>query len=157
MNRIARLIGVTASVTFLAVAMVGSASASAAEPTWADTHVSVPQIPEATPNAVTPDAPAGCNGNNFCEYNKGNGGNLCFQTNANRATWPTACGDHNEGEYNRNGNAVYMYDVANYGDCWYLLYSGHYLLYNANDHFEGGGGNCTSTTLERKLASSKFI
>jgi hypothetical protein len=152
MNRMARLLGVTASVTFLAVAMMGATSASAATHTRAATHTSAPRAHKATP-----EAPAGCNSNNFCEYNSGNGGNLCFQTNSSSAAWPTACRDHNEGEYNRHSNAVYMYRYTLWSGCWYLLYSGHYLLYNAKDYFQGGGDSCRSTTLEHKLASHKFV
>lgn len=152
MNRIARLLGVTTSVTFLAVAMMGATSASAATHTRATTHISAHKTHKATTLA-----PAGCNSNNFCEYNAGNGGDLCFQTSSNSASWPSACRDHNEGEYNRNGNAVYMYEYTLYTGCSYLLYSGHYLLYNAKDYFEYGGDSCTSTTLEHRLASSKFV
>jgi hypothetical protein len=155
MNRIARLTVVTTSITFLALAMMGSTSASAATLTRAAAPTSAPTTHKATSRA--PLAPSGCNNNNFCDYNSGNGGNLCFQQSTDRQYWPSACADHNEGQYNRNGNAVYMYSVAVYGDCWYLLYSGHYLLYNARDHFQGGPRGCTSETLEHKLVSSRFV
>ena len=42
-------------------------------------------------------APKGCNSNNFCSYNAGNGGSLCFQTSGSEADWPAACKDHNDG------------------------------------------------------------
>ena len=100
--------------------------------------------------------PSGCNNNNFCEYNQGNGGDLCFQWSKN-GTWPLACQDHNEGEYNRNGNAVYMFQQAGEIGCDYLLYSGHYLLYNAKDYFQGPGDTCQDQTLEHKLRSNSFI
>ena len=149
-KRITTLMGVTASAAFLSVAMMGSTSASAATNTTAATHVSAPNTHEAIPAA-----PGGCNSNNFCDYSSGNGGNLCFQTSQSKAVWSIACADHNEGEYNRNGNAVYMYRNAYYSGCWYLLYSGHYLLYNAKDYFQSGG--CTNITLEHKLYSDRFV
>jgi hypothetical protein len=163
-NGIARLIGVTASVTFLAVAMMGATSASAATHTGSTTHISKSKTHKATTLA-----PAGCNSNNFCEYNKGNGGDLCFQYTPSTSghTWPSACGDHNEGEYNRWQNAVYMFGYAGSGfgleECYYLLYSGHYLLYNAKDYFQGvwsGGTNkdtCTDHTLEHDLFASQGV
>src|SRR5215475_11397625 len=130
MKRIARLMGVTASTAFLAVAMMGATSASAATQSRAATHASASRT-----DATILGAPSGCNNNNLCEYNSGNGGNLCFQTSQSSPGWPSACSYHNEGEYNRNGNAVYLFRSAFYGGCYYLLYSGHYLLYNAKDHF----------------------
>src|SRR5437879_2913968 len=100
MKMMAKLMGVTASAAFLAVAMMGATSASAATHTTAATHVSAPR----TQGAILA-APSGCNSNNFCDYSSGNGGNLCFQQSTSRSVWPLACADHNEGEYNRNGNA----------------------------------------------------
>jgi hypothetical protein len=151
MNRLARLMGVTASVTFLAVAMMGSTGASASIPASVATHVSAPK----THKAATPDAPSGCNNGYFCEYNAGNGGNLCFQTKKG-GNWPGGCVRENEGEYNRNGNGYYMYGYTQYGRCDYLLYSGHYLLYNSKDHFESGAKDCTSLKLEHNVLSGAF-
>lgn len=101
-------------------------------------------------------APGGCNNYNFCEYNSGNGGNLCFQTRNNQ-NFPGACADHNEGEYNRRSSAVYMYSQSDYHGCDYLLYSGHYLLYNAKDHFQGPNQSCRDETLEHRLVSEKGV
>jgi hypothetical protein len=159
--RLASVMAVTvaAAMTIAAGAAGASVTATARTSTHSTTaHAAASAVTKPTPKTQNvPQQPAGCNGNNLCEYNAGNGGSLCFQTNTNRAEWPGGCADHNEGEYNRNSNAVYMYDVGNYGDCWYLLYSGNYLLYNSKDHFEGGGGSCKSETLEHKLASSRFV
>src|SRR5262249_54810072 len=105
-NRIARLMGVTASVTFLAVAMMGSSVASAATSARPANHISAPKT-----HNTTLSPPKGCNNGNLCEYNSGNGGNLCFQTNRSRL-WPGGCAFHNEGEYNRNGNAVFLIGVV---------------------------------------------
>jgi hypothetical protein len=49
--------------------------------------------------------------------------------------WPGGCAGHNEGEYNRNGNAADLIGYNQNGECDFVLYSGHYLLYNADDHF----------------------
>jgi hypothetical protein len=161
-NRAMRLGAVMAAAAAIALTLGAStAGAAMAAPVSATPHNTTAQAAAATTaktqDPPPPPAPSGCTGNNFCEYNSGNGGSLCFQTNANDPGWPGGCADHNEGEYNRNGNAVYMYDTGKYGGCYYLLYSGNYLLYNADDHFEGGGGDCTSETLEHKLVSSKFV
>jgi len=116
----------------------------------ASTRASTPKKTE------VPAAPSGCNNYNLCEYNAGNGGNLCFQTR-NNENWPGACAGHNEGEYNRASRAVYMYSQTGYAGCDYLLYSGHYLLYNSKDHFQGPDAPCRTETLEHKLHSSKFV
>jgi hypothetical protein len=152
MNMIRKLMGVAIAIP-LAVALIGVTSASAATSTSANQT--------STPRSVQrPHQPGGCNSNQFCEYNQGNGGDLCFSTAESR-NWPAPCALENEGEYNRNGNAVYMHQGPNQLYCWYLLYSGHYLLYNADDYFQGGskpgGGSCTGETLEHKLASSSFV
>jgi len=151
MNRIARLMVVTTSVAFLALAMMGSTVASASTPTRAATHMSVPGTQKAIPTA-----PSGCNNGNLCEYNSGNGGNLCFQWHSS-GDWPGACEYQNEGEYNRHGNAVYLQGNVNRTYCTYLLYSGHYLLYNAKDYFQGSNDTCTDATLEHKLYSNLFV
>ena len=59
--------------------------------------------------------------------------------------------------YNRASRAVYMYSQTGYAGCDYLLCSGHYPLYNANDHFQGPDSLCRGETLEHKLHSSKFV
>jgi len=162
-NRIAKFMGVTASVAFLAVAMMGS-TASASTQARAATHASAPRTHKATPKA-----PAGCNSDNFCEYNGANGGNLCFQyrPSTNGHNWPSACARHNGGEYNRYSNGVYMFGYAGSGfgleECYYLLYSGHYLLNNHYDYFEGvwsGGTNeatCRNHTLVNDLGASESV
>ena len=161
-KRIARIIGVTMSVAFLAAAMMGSTGASAATHRRAGNHISAPRTHKAVPAA-----PAGCNSDNFCEYNAGNGGNLCFQyrPSTNGHNWPAACARKNYGEYNRWGNAVYMFGYAGSGfgleECYYLLYSGHYLLDNTHDYFQGvwsGGTNqdtCTDKSLKQDVGASQ--
>jgi len=158
-NRAIRLVTVMAATAAIALT-IGTTTAGAAVAAPRTTPHSTTAHPAAATTAKPkaqqiPAAPSGCNSNNFCDYSSGNGGNLCFQQSTSRAVWPIACADHNEGEYNRNGNAVYMYRNAYYSGCWYLLYSGHYLLYNANDHFQSGG--CTNITLEHKLYSHRFV
>jgi hypothetical protein len=147
--------GVTTSVTFLTLAMMGSSVASAATPTRPATHMLAARTHKATPK--TPAAPAGCNNGNLCVYNAGNGGNLCFQTNRSLANWPTACNRTNEGEFNRNGNAVQLCEGSGCLGCEYLLFSGHFLLFNAKDFFQGPGDFCTDMTLEKKLGSNRFV
>jgi hypothetical protein len=162
-NRTIRLVSVMTVAAAAAMTIAAStAGASVTAPARTATHSTTAHAAPSPATKSTPKtknaplAPAGCNNGNLCEYNAGNGGNLCFQTNRNTG-WPGGCAYHNEGEYNRNGNGVYMYGPVAGHTCDYLLYSGHYLLYNANDHFEGGGGSCTSYTLEHKLGWSDFI
>jgi hypothetical protein len=152
-NRIAGLMALTASVV-LAMAVISSTAAYAVTHAREANQASVSRTHKATQHGIS--QPAGCNKNNLCEYNQGNGGDLCFQTDKSRA-WPHACAFHNEGEYNRNGNSVTL--KGKVGDdfrCTYLLYSGHYLLYNAKDHFQGSGDTCTRATLEHKLWANIF-
>jgi len=155
-NRSLRLVAV---VSMAAAAVTGivasSASASTTAPSRAAAHAATAHAAAAP--AMTPRrAPSGCNNYNLCEYNAGNGGNLCFQTR-NSENWPSACADHNEGEYNRGSRAVYLYSQTGETGCYYLLYSGHYLLYNANDKFQGPNQACRNEKLEHHLASSKFV
>jgi hypothetical protein len=132
-----------------------TAGAAVAAPVGTTPHSTTAHA-TAKPKAQQPLAPSGCNSGNLCEYNSGNGGNLCFQWSKS-ADWPGACAYHNEGEYNRNGNAVYLQGNVSGTYCEYLLYSGHYLLYNANDHFQGSNRTCTNATLEHKLYSNLFV
>lgn len=141
LNRSLRLVAI---IAVAAAAVMGTAV----------TGVSASTMAPATTAAYA--VPKGCNNYNFCEYNAGNGGNLCFQTRKSE-NWPSECADHNEGEYNRGTHAVLMYSQANYKGCYYLLYSGHYLLYNAKDYFQGPSDFCRHETLEHKLVSSKFV
>lgn len=153
-KRAIRLVTVMAAAS--AIALTLGTSAAMAAPVKTAPHSTTAHAAAVTPGKPKVQyQPSGCNNNNFCDYSSGNGGNLCFQNSNSVAVWPVACADHNEGEYNRNGNAVYMYRNAYYSGCWYLLYSGHYLLYNAKDHFQSGG--CTGITLEHKLYSDKIV
>ena len=153
-NRAIRLVtGMVATAAIALTLGASAAGAAVAAPVGTTPHSTTAAVTTAKPQV--PATPSGCNNGNLCEYNSGNGGNLCFQTNRSE-TWPGGCAAHNEGEYDRNGNAVYMFGYNQYGACTYLLYSGHYLLYNANDHFQNGAKNCTSLTLEHRLLSSQF-
>ena len=157
-----RSLKLTVAATVAAITVMSSANASttaparpAAQAATAHGAASPTKAPKST---KTPKvlAPGGCNNYNFCEYNAGNGGDLCFQTRQNSSTWPSACAYHNEGEYNRGSSAVKMWSAPGYKGCYYLLYSGHYLLYNENDKFQGPSG-CTNTELEHNLTSSDFV
>lgn len=161
-NRSLRLVTIVAvaAVAVMGTAVTG-ASASTTAPARTAAHSATAHAvtsPASTPkkNKVVPRAPGGCNNYNLCEYNAGNGGNLCFQTRANE-NWPGACAGHDEGEYNRGSRAVDMYSQTGYAGCVYLLYSGHYLLYNSKDHFQGPDSLCRGETLEHKLHSSRFV
>lgn len=164
-NRSLRQVTITAAAA-AAVMSIAASSASAATTAPASTAV-----PAAVAHAVTSSAttakgtkapkvrqPGGCNNYFFCEYNNGNGTNLCFQSRNDVPNWTSACNHHNDGEYNRGGNAVYMYSHPNYTGCYYLLYSGHYLLDNkSGDYFQGAGDACTDQNLWDDLASDKFV
>jgi hypothetical protein len=158
-NRAIRLVAVMAATAAIALTIgtstAGAAVTAPAGTTPHSTTAHAAAVTTAKPQ-VPPPAPSGCNNGNLCEYNSGNGGNLCFQWSKS-ADWPGACAYHNEGEYNRNGNGVYLQGNVNGTYCEYLLYSGHYLLYNANDHFQGSNHTCTNATLEHKLYSNLFI
>jgi hypothetical protein len=166
-NGIPRLVTVVV-VTSAAVMSVTASSAGASTTSHARTAAHI----AAAHSAATPatalkgktkgsdHTPDGCNNYNFCEYNAGNGGNLCFQTRKDSPSWPStpqqSCAYNNEGEYNRGSNAIIMYSGPDYAGCYYTLYSGHYLLYNADDKFQGPKG-CKNTKLEYNLDSSKFL
>jgi hypothetical protein len=165
-NRSLKLVTVTAIAMATAAVMgvaAGSASASTTALARTTAHVAAEHAgisPAMTPKKTKAPRtlqPKGCNNRQFCEYNKGNGGSLCFQTGSDSSEWPSACGYHNQGEYNRGSNAIYMYSGPGYIGCYYLLYSGNYLLYNADDDFQGGPEGCTTLTMATNLDSSKFV
>jgi hypothetical protein len=135
-------------------------AASAATLTRPATHAAAGSVKERTAPKVI-EAPSGCNSNNFCSYNAGNGGSLCFQTSSDRSSWPGACAGHNDGAYNRNGNSVNLYWGYNYSDAYYTLYSGNYLLYMSKNKFNecvGGGTHCAgyNDTMQNQVVSSAF-
>jgi hypothetical protein len=103
-------------------------------------------------------APKGCNSNNFCSYNAGNGGSLCFQTAKSVTSWPSACRDHNDGAYNRNGNSVNLYYFTYYGGAYSTLYSGNYWLYMSKNHFTTCGNSCDGQGLamQNNVESHQF-
>jgi hypothetical protein len=154
-NRAIKLVTVMAATAAIALTIGAStAGAAVAAPVGTTPHSTTAHATAKPKAQQIPAAPSGCNNGNLCEYNSGNGGNLCFQWSKS-ADWPGACAHQNEGEYNRNGNGVYLQGNPNGHYCTYLLYSGHYLLYNAKDHFQSSG--CTGYTLEHHLYSNLFI
>lgn len=122
MTPIVRLLTVIAGVISLGLAITSAASASTVTSAKATTYT------------IAVSAPSGCNSGNYCSYNQGNGGSLCFQTHINQ-NWPSGCANKNDSGYNRNGNAVNLYWGPSYQDAYYTLYSGHYLLYMTQNTF----------------------
>jgi hypothetical protein len=119
---------------------MSTASASAATSAKAATRTAV--ITHHSDHGIRkrPDgAPAGCNSGNYCSYNQGNGGDLCFQTHINQ-NWPNGCANQNDSGYNRNGNAIDLFWGFDQSGAWYTLYSGHYLLYMTQNYFN----NCST-------------
>lgn len=158
-KRATRLVTVMAAAAAIALT-IGASTAGAAVAAPAGTPHSTTAHHATAATTAKPKAqqiaaaPGGCNNGNLCVYNAGNGGNLCFQWNKN-GDWKLACKDTNEGEYNRNGNAVTLQGNPSGRYCTYFLYSGHYLLYNSKDHFQSNG--CTGYTLEHHLYANEFV
>jgi hypothetical protein len=158
MRRITRRIALAGAIAIIApvIAIAGMASAATAAPTH---PAAAPHAGLMSPNSAR--QPDGCNNNNFCSYNAGNGGDLCFQTSSNKSVWPSACLDANDGAYNRNGNSINLYRGLNYTDAYFTLYSGNYLLYMSKNDFNAcpnGGTNCSGygQDMQNKVGSSRF-
>jgi hypothetical protein len=147
-----------------AVALVGTAAAivsTLALSGVASAATAAPVRPAAPAQPTASRQPDGCNNNNFCSYNAGNGGDLCFQTSSDRSEWPAACLDHNDGAYDRNGNSVNLYWGIGYSEAYYTLFSGNYLPYmskNKFNHCVGGGTGCAgyNEAMQNQVASSAF-
>jgi hypothetical protein len=156
-NRLAKLAGAAMLIAFtITLALTNAGNAFAATTSSAPAHTTA--VSHARP-AVDPKlAPKGCNNGNFCSYNGGNGGSLCFQTNRNTASWPADCRDHNDSAYNRNPNSVDLYYLINYSDAYYILYQGNYLLYMNQNKFNECSNNCVGEgqPLQNNVESNFF-
>jgi hypothetical protein len=159
-SRLARLLGAAVIASALTVATAGAAFAAA--PASAPAHAAASAPAAATSpghvQAPPPGAPSGCNNNNFCSYNQGNGGSLCFQTSVNVQAWPGPCANHNDSAYNRNGNSVNLYYYAYYDGAYATLYSGNYWLYMSRNYFTNCSNNCDGLheAMQNNVASSHF-
>ena len=144
------LIGTSASLASAATTHTGAAGSAST--------VNLPSKPKPTTSHVPNLTPKGCNSGNFCSYNAGNGGHLCFQTNKNIGAWSDACANHNDSAYNRNGNSVNLYYFAAYGGAYATLYSGNYFLYMNQNHFNECTASCDGLgeAMQNNVASSKF-
>jgi hypothetical protein len=159
MTRLGRTIGLTL------VALVLATTAAVLRPSAAFAGVPMASTPgEGTSQTghggtVSPNlAPGGCNSGNFCSYNKGNGGDLCFQTNVNVPYWSENCANHNQSAYNRNINSINLYYGGDYWDAYSVLGSGNYWLYMDNNYFNRCGTDCygLNEPMGYNVASSKF-
>ena len=154
-----RLAG-TAVATMSAVTIAAAGGAFAAAPASAATHHAATRHAATThsPRTRPEGAPAGCNSNNFCSYNQGNGGSLCFQTSVSVQAWRTACANHNDGAYDRNGNSVELYYYAYYDGAYAILYSGNYWLYMTQNKFTNCSNNCDGLgeAMANNVASNYF-
>jgi hypothetical protein len=158
-ERVSSLLAVAVVIISVAAFAIMPA-ASAATLTRPATHAAAGSVKERTAPKVI-EAPSGCNSNNFCSYNAGNGGSLCFQTSSSVGVWPGPCLDHNDGAYNRNGNSVDLYRGLNYTDAYYTLYSGNYLLYMSKNKFNAcpsGGTSCSgyNASMQNAVGSNRF-
>lgn len=106
-------------------------------------------------------APSGCNSGNFCSYNQGNGGSLCFQTNTDTAYWPVSCADQNDSAFDNSSTAINLYWGWDYSDAYFHLCANCYLLYMTQNYFNqcpGGGTSCPGygQAMYDNVESSKF-
>jgi len=151
MKNVRRIIRLAAVVLLLGVTVaLAEASPAAAAPAPSQTTSVSPAL-----------APKGCLGDNFCSYNKGNGGSLCFQSDKSKPTWATACENHNDGAYNRNANSVNLYYLPLYGGAYSTLYSGNYWLYMSKNYFSQCNDlndSCLGKgeAMQNNVASDKF-
>lgn len=107
-------------------------------------------------------APSGCDSGNFCSYNQGNGGALCFQSSTSTAYWPVACADQNDSAFDNSSRAIDLYWGWDYSDAYFQLCANCYLLYMTQNYFNacpGGGTSCSGYGQEMydNVESSKFI
>ena len=157
-----RLAG-TAVAMVSAVTIAAAGGAFAAAPASAATthhtaahHIAATHTPRG--RHTRPEAPSGCNSNNFCSYNQGNGGSLCFQTSSEVYQWSNACYKHNDSAYNRNGNSVNLFYCTGYHCAYATLYSGNYWLYMNQNKFTTCSNNCDGLNAEmmNQVASNQF-
>ena len=151
----------TIRVAFVVLALGTTVALAVGSPASATTAKPAPHAaPHAAPT-VTPDSPSGCLGDNFCSYNSGNGGSLCFQSDHSLPLWAVACSNHNDGAYNRNANSVNLYYYIQYEDAYSTLYSGNYWLYMSKNYFahcNDTNGSCTGKgqAMQNNVMSDKF-
>jgi hypothetical protein len=116
------------------LAVAGATSASAAT------------APGVTAIAPSPEgAPDGCVPGDFCSYNEGNGGDLCWSTTSSYANLPAACADENDSAYNYGATAYNLYYYTGETGAYYTLGAESYLLSMSTNYFNhcpGGGTAC---------------
>lgn len=135
-----RLLGIAIAIGALTLITSGVASASKFP-----TPAPISSASNATGNTVPPPSPNGCNQGFFCSYNKGNGGDLCFQANWSD-NYPSGCADANDGAFNNTtADDTRLHYEFGYNGAYYQLGPGHYLLYMSQNYFNacfGGGTAC---------------
>ena len=141
--------GLTVLAILTSLGIVGAVSSGPVAGASVSTSASVSSSGSVMPNDGKPN---GCPSGYYCSYNIGNGGDLCWTTNAS-ANLSAGCADRNSGGFNNKPNyTANLHYCYNYDCAYYALSSGSYLLYMSTNDFN----HCANNSESDKCSGDNF-